>query len=120
MVWRLDRLAGSERTLIETLQDLDQRQVDIRSLTEPLIDTTSPMGRALYGIVAVFAQVRVNTIRDNTRRTFVDPTILLGYEDSLGDLAAGAAGSLAAGSCGRYFTADSRWVPAARPVHAAV
>ena len=67
-VRRLDRLAGSERILIETLQDLDARQVNIVSLTEPMIDTTTPMGRALYGIVAVFAQLRVDTIRDNTTR----------------------------------------------------
>jgi DNA invertase Pin-like site-specific DNA recombinase len=37
-------------------------------LTEPDIDTTTPMGRALFGIVAVFAQLLVDTIRDNTRR----------------------------------------------------
>lgn len=67
-VRRLDRLAGSERILIETLQDLDARQVNIVSLTEPMIDTTTPMGRALFGIVAVFAQLRVDTIRDNTQR----------------------------------------------------
>mgnify|MGYP001556150570 CR=1 FL=1 len=67
-VRRLDRLAGSERILIETLQNLDTRQVNIVSLTEPMIDTTTPMGRALYGIVAVFAQLRVDTIRDNTQR----------------------------------------------------
>ncbi|MDN6485028.1 MAG: recombinase family protein [Bifidobacterium mongoliense] len=67
-VRRLDRLAGSERILIETLQDLDARQVNIVSLTEPMIDTTTPMGRALYGIVAVFAQLRVDTIRENTNR----------------------------------------------------
>lgn len=67
-VRRLDRQAGSERILIETLQDLDQRQVNIVSLTEPMIDTTTPMARALYGIVAVFAQLRVDTIRENTQR----------------------------------------------------
>ncbi|WEG08318.1 recombinase family protein [Microbacterium horticulturae] len=67
-VRRLDRLAGSERILIETLHDLDNRGVNIVSLTEPLIDTTSPMGRALFGIVAVFAQLRVDTIRENTLR----------------------------------------------------
>lgn len=67
-VRRLDRLAGSERILIETLQNLDARQVNIVSLTEPMIDTTTPMGRALYGIVAVFAQLRVDTIRENTLR----------------------------------------------------
>ncbi len=68
LVRRLDRLGGSERIIIETLHDLEQRGVNIRSLTEPMIDTTTPMGRALYGIVAVFAQLRVDTIRENTRR----------------------------------------------------
>lgn len=53
---------------IDTLAELSDRGIDIRSLTEPEIDTTTPMGRALFGIVAVFAQLRVDTIRDNTRR----------------------------------------------------
>ena len=68
LVRRLDRLGGSERIIIETLHDLEARGVNIKSLTEPMIDTTTPMGRALFGIVAVFAQLRVDTIRENTRR----------------------------------------------------
>jgi len=68
LVRRLDRLGSSERIIIETLHDLEARGVDIKSLTEPMIDTTTPMGRALFGIVAVFAQLRVDTIRENTRR----------------------------------------------------
>ena len=68
LVRRLDRLGGTERIIIETLlHDLDRRGVNIKSLTEPMIDTTTPMGRALFGIVAVFAQLRVDTIRENTR-----------------------------------------------------
>ncbi|WHE37818.1 recombinase family protein [Microbacterium sp. BDGP8] len=68
LVRRLDRLGGTERIIIETLHDLDRRGVNIRSLTEPMIDTTTPMGRALFGMVAVFAQLRVDTIRENTMR----------------------------------------------------
>jgi len=68
LVRRLDRLGGSERIIIETLHDLEARGVNIKSLTEPMIDTTTPMGRALFGIVAVFAQLRVDTIRENTKR----------------------------------------------------
>ena len=68
LVRRLDRLGGSERIIIETLHDLDRRGVNIKSLTEPMIDTTTPMGRALFGVVAVFAQLRVDTIRENTMR----------------------------------------------------
>ena len=65
-VWRLDRLAGTQTLAIETITELHERGVQIKSLTEPDIDTT-PMGRALFGIVAVFAQLRVDTIRENTR-----------------------------------------------------
>ena len=68
LVRRLDRLGGTERIVIETLHDLDRRGVNIKSLTEPMIDTTTPMGRALFGMVAVFAQLRVDTIRENTMR----------------------------------------------------
>lgn len=67
LVWRLDRLAGTQTLAIETINDLHERGVQIKSLTEPDIDTTTPMGRALFGIVAVFAQLRVDTIRENTR-----------------------------------------------------
>ncbi|PMD04074.1 recombinase family protein, partial [Brevibacterium paucivorans] len=64
MVRRLDRIAGSETMAIQTINELHERGVNIKSLTEPDIDTTTPMGRALFGIVAVFAQLRVDTIRD--------------------------------------------------------
>lgn len=68
VVRRLDRIAGTEKMAIETINELHERGVNIKSLTEPDIDTTTPMGRALFGIVAVFAQLRVDTIRDNTLR----------------------------------------------------
>ena len=68
LVRRLDRIAGSERMAIETINELHDRGVNIKSLTEPDIDTTTPMGRALFGIVAVFAQLRVDTTRQNTMR----------------------------------------------------
>ena len=64
----LDRLAGTTTMAIQTITELHERGVNIKSLTEPDIDTTTPMGCALFGIVAVFAQLRVDTIRDNTRR----------------------------------------------------
>ena len=65
LVYRLDRL-GNDRHLIDLITEFGDRGIDLRSLTEPAIDTTSPMGRALYGIMAVFAQLRVDTIRQNT------------------------------------------------------
>jgi DNA invertase Pin-like site-specific DNA recombinase len=44
VVWKLDRLARSIRQLIETVEDLEQRKIGLRSLTEA-IDTTTPGGR---------------------------------------------------------------------------
>lgn len=42
--------------------------------------------------------------------TFIDETIFVGYEDTLGDLAVGAAGAAVAGLSGRYLAGESRWV----------
>jgi DNA invertase Pin-like site-specific DNA recombinase len=66
LVYRLDRVAGTTASVIQIISELGERGINIRSLTEPDIDTTTPMGRALFGIVAVFAQLRVDTIRQNT------------------------------------------------------
>lgn len=66
----LDRVAGSEVMAIEVIRDLAGRGVRLRSLTEPFldVDTSTPMGEAIVGIMAVLAQLRVSTIRENTRR----------------------------------------------------
>ncbi|MBW3069628.1 recombinase family protein [Actinomyces sp. 594] len=66
----LDRLAGSEVMAIQVIHELTEQGVSIRSLTEPAlsIDTSSPMGQAIVGIMAVLAQLRVDTIRANTMR----------------------------------------------------
>ena len=46
IVWKLDRLGRSLRDLITMLDDLKQRGVKFRSLTEH-IDTETPTGRAM-------------------------------------------------------------------------
>lgn len=66
----LDRIAGTERMAIEQIRDLGARGVRLKSLTEPFldVDTSTPMGEAIFGILAVMAQLRVASIRENTRR----------------------------------------------------
>lgn len=70
LVRALDRIAGTETIAIETIRDLGNRGVRLRSLTEPFldVDTSTPMGEAIVGIMAVLAQLRVATIRENTHR----------------------------------------------------
>lgn len=68
MIRALDRIAGSERMAIESIRELADRGIKLKSLTEPFldVDTTTPMGEAIIGIMAVMAQLRVSTIRENT------------------------------------------------------
>ncbi|WP_422936682.1 recombinase family protein [Sinomonas sp. P47F7] len=50
---------------METIPELGRREVNIKSLTEPAFDTTTPMGARMN---AVYAQLRVDMIRENTLR----------------------------------------------------
>lgn len=70
MIRALDRIAGTELMAIELIRDLGRRGVRLRSLTEPFldVDTSTPMGEAIVGLMAVLAQLRVSMIRENTRR----------------------------------------------------
>lgn len=70
VVRALDRIAGTERIALDVIRELADRGVRLRSLTEPAlnVDATTPWGEAIIGIMAVLAQLRVATIRENTRR----------------------------------------------------
>jgi hypothetical protein len=55
LVWRLDRWGRSVADLVSTLQELHHLGVGFVSLTEAL-DLTTPAGRAMAGLVSVFAE----------------------------------------------------------------
>src|SRR5262250_1590264 len=55
VVWKLDRLARSLKQLIETVENLEARQIGFLSLTEK-IDTTSPGGRLIFHIFGALAE----------------------------------------------------------------
>ena len=57
LVWRLDRWGRSVTDLLATLQELEHLGVGFVSLTEAL-DLTTPAGRAMAGLLAVFRRVR--------------------------------------------------------------
>lgn len=54
-VWKLDRLGRSTSHLIQTVNELGERGVEFRSLTEAL-DTTTPSGRLVFTVLAAVAQ----------------------------------------------------------------
>jgi DNA invertase Pin-like site-specific DNA recombinase len=65
LVWRLDRWGRSVTGLLATLQELDHLGVGFLALTEAL-DLTTPAGRAMAGLLAVFAEFE-RDIRERVR-----------------------------------------------------
>jgi DNA invertase Pin-like site-specific DNA recombinase len=67
VVYRLDRLGRKAREVLEVCEELKARGVELISLTEK-IDTATPMGWCLIGIIASLAQleteVRGERVRD--------------------------------------------------------
>lgn len=66
LVWRLDRWGRSVTDLLETLQELEHLGVGFVSLTEAL-DLTTPAGRAMAGLLAIFAEFEREILRERTR-----------------------------------------------------
>src|SRR5579864_6736967 len=66
LVWRLDRWGRSVADLVSTLQELQYLGVGFVSLTEAL-DLTTPAGRAMAGLLAVFAEFEREILRERVR-----------------------------------------------------
>ncbi len=66
LVWRLDRWGRSLPDLINTLQELSALDVGFVSITEAL-DLTTPAGRAMAAMLAVFAEFEREILRERVR-----------------------------------------------------
>jgi putative DNA-invertase from lambdoid prophage Rac len=66
VVWRLDRWGRSVADLMATLRELTDLGVGFVSLTEAL-DLTTPTGRAMAGLLAVFAEFEREILRERVR-----------------------------------------------------
>jgi DNA invertase Pin-like site-specific DNA recombinase len=68
--WRLDRIGRSLRHLIEIADQLQQRGIALRSLTEA-IDTGTTSGRFLFNILGALGQMEREIIVERTRAGLV-------------------------------------------------
>jgi putative DNA-invertase from lambdoid prophage Rac len=66
VVWRLDRWGRSVADLMTTLRELTDLGVGFVSLTEAL-DLTTPSGRAMAGMLAIFAEFEREILRDRVK-----------------------------------------------------
>jgi len=71
LVWRLDRWGRSLADLVVTLKELAELGIGFVSLTEAL-DLTTPTGRAMAGLLSVFAEFEREILRERIRAGLVE------------------------------------------------
>ena len=66
MSWSVDRLGRSLLSLIEFLQELHSLDIDLY-LHQQGIDTTTPAGKAMFGMLGVFAEFERSMIQERVK-----------------------------------------------------
>ena len=67
LVWRLDRLGRSMHHLVNLIEELREREVGFRSVSDGAIDTTSASGELIFNIFSALAQFELRLIQERTR-----------------------------------------------------
>ena len=66
LVWRFDRFARSSRHLVEALHTFRHLGIDFISFNEN-IDTSSPLGEAIFTIISAMSQLERDIIRERVK-----------------------------------------------------
>jgi DNA invertase Pin-like site-specific DNA recombinase len=66
VVYKLDRLGRSTKRLIELSEELEQRGIELVSIRDS-IDTTTAVGKAMFKMLAVLAEMERDLISERTR-----------------------------------------------------
>lgn len=66
VVWKLDRMARSLYELVNIADELRSRGVFIELLSPRMVFDDSPIGKAMYGVFGIFAEMERDLIRERT------------------------------------------------------
>ncbi len=99
--WSVDRLGRSLQDLIAFLADLQSKRIDLY-LHQQALDTSTPSGKAMFGMLGVFAEFERSIIQDRVKaglarakakgKTLGRPRIDAVIEAKVRELAAGGMG----------------------------
>ena len=66
VVWRLARLGRSLIHLVSVVDQLRERGIQFKSLSDGIVDTTSPTGELVFGMFALLSQFERRLIQERT------------------------------------------------------
>lgn len=66
IVHSIDRLGRTVKQLIDLINEFKERQINLKSLSEGYFDTTTPMGEAIFQIMAILKSMEVSILRERT------------------------------------------------------
>jgi len=66
IAFSVDRLGRTTRELVILLNDFKEKGITFKSLSEGIFDTSSPMGEAIFQIIAILKAMEVNVLRERT------------------------------------------------------
>lgn len=79
VVYKIDRFARKLKILLDILDFFEENKIGFISVHES-IDTSTPFGRAMFGVMGVIAELERNTIKDRTtagkRMAFESGTVM--------------------------------------------
>jgi DNA invertase Pin-like site-specific DNA recombinase len=70
VVWKLDRLGRTVKGLVDLVGELENREIQFKSLTDG-IDTSTPAGRFFFHVMASLAQMERELVVERTRAGLV-------------------------------------------------
>jgi DNA invertase Pin-like site-specific DNA recombinase len=66
VVWRLDRMGRGHTDLLRIVEAMQQRQINLKTLTGIEVDTSTPTGKLLFRIVAAMIEYERDQMRERT------------------------------------------------------
>jgi len=65
IIWKLDRLGRSLKNLVELINTLNEKEVGLKSINDP-VDTTTAQGRLIFNIFGSLAEFERELIKERT------------------------------------------------------